>query len=193
MKKFIILFSAVLGFQSTALAGLLFEPYFGYQSMTTNLKTGSAVGSYALKLEGAGIGVGFRFGYTGTLLFLALDYGAATLSTKQKEGAIPISPGNSLHSNTGVTFGLNFPFVRPYAGYIFDSQFIGSDSGLTGTGSKAGLGFSFSPKILINLEYSASTFNKYQESSVVSLPNDLTYESASIAGFTLNISAPFSF
>ena len=191
MKNIFNFLVTIFLFHSYAQAGFLFEPYVGYQTMVTDIKTGSASGSLPVKLDGAGIGFGMRLGFSGLLLFAGLDYGVASLNMKLKEGALPITPGASLHSSMGGTIVLNLPIIRPHVGYLFDDRLQGTDSSLIGSGTKVGLGFGVIPKLKINIEYYTITFNKYKSSTEVSLPDANTYELASMTGMMLNLSATY--
>lgn len=182
----------LFGFSMKAHSALLVEPYLGYQTMTSNLKTGSSLGGLNLKLEGSGLGYGLRLGYS-KLVFAALDLGLAVLDTRVTEGVLAVTPGTSGHFTTGATLGLNLPLVRPYFGYILQDESRGADSGLKGSGIKAGIGFSFIPLVVLNLEYYSVTHNKYAAPTEVSLPDANSYESATMTGAMLNASFPVNF
>lgn len=112
---------------SRAEAGILVEPYLGYQMMLTDIKLGAGAGSLngqSVKIDGSGVGYGLRAGITLPMIFAAVDYSMASLSSSIKEApaGFTVSTGTTARTSIGLTAGLSLPMVRPYVGYIFDDQ-----------------------------------------------------------------------
>ena len=127
------------GFLSTARAGILLEPYLGYNTLITDVVFGAAAGAVdgmSLKLGETGAGFGLRAGYSGALMFAALDYSTTKLSStvKEKPEIADIDVSSSTMDSLGVTVGLDLPILRPYVGYIFDDKVKDGDSVVSGTG-----------------------------------------------------------
>lgn len=184
---------------SNANAGVLLEPYLGYQSTVTTLALGGAAAPATgdIKIDNSGLTFGARLGYQFSMVFAAVDYSTGTLKGSLKEqpvGANMTTEDQSI-TNLGVTVGADFMMIRPYLGYIFDAQSKGSNTTTMGTAMKLGVGLGFIPKVKINLEYLMSTFTKSKDSA----GNESTFsdsgffKSASGAGFFLGVSLPFMF
>jgi hypothetical protein len=197
MRIIVFLFALVLMAQPKAEAGVLIEPYVGYQSMLTTVTLGTAATPFdgqSIKLNGSGIGFGLRAGYAMSMLFVAADYSSANLTTSVKElpAGLTSTFGDITRTSLGVTAGLDFPMVRPYLGYVFDDQSKDSTTTNMGSGFKVGIGFTIIPKLKLNAEYQTLTYTKAKSSSgtetTFSSSNSISAMTAS--GFFVNLSVP---
>ena len=75
MRIVLAALALVFAVQSRAEAGILVEPYLGYQMMLTDLKLGAGAGSLdgqSVKVDGSGVGYGLRAGITLPMIFAAV-------------------------------------------------------------------------------------------------------------------------
>ena len=193
-----LLFATI--FTTHARAGIMVEPYVGYNLLVADYTFGSAAGSLngqGLKLDNTGLGYGLRLGVTIPLFFAAIDYSSTSLSTsvKEKPAGSTISTSAFTASSLGATVGVNLPIIRPYVGYIFDDQAKGDSSTLIGTGIKVGVGLTVFPMVKLNAEYVTRTWTKSKSSngSEETFGSSAFYSSAKGSGFFINASIPLSF
>ncbi len=170
----ILFFSA-----SNASAGLLLEPYLGYN--ITAIESGND--GTAAKGPMIGGRVGFTFAST---FFIALDYSTGDLSW-EPEGGVNVKLEGTM-TRTGVTAGMDIPIapLRAWAGY-YQADYEPSGSGYKykaedGTGYKLGLGITVLPIIDINVEYFSGKYDKL---------NDVSVSNVKEKGLMLSLSAPF--
>lgn len=199
----LILVAFLLFFSVQAKAGILVEPYLGYQAMLTELTFGAgtpggpAFEGLGFKVDGTGMGFGIRAGYALPLIFAAIDYSSASLKGVPKN--VPAGPtiteNTQARTSLGVTVGASLPMLRPYVGYIFNDQGKDDIQSLTGSGFKVGIGFSFIPKISLNAEYQTLTYTKYQLTggTETSTGSSAHYKEVKTSGFGVNLSVPFEF
>lgn len=180
MKK--ILLAAVICFGTQAQAGLLLEPYIGYNF--TAIETDAGEGKAA-----KGPILGGRVGWTllGTV-FVAFDYSTGDIEW-DPENSLPKLDGTL--TRMGITAGADIPIapLRAWAGY-YKSKFEPSESGMDvkmedGKGVKIGLGLTFLPIIDINLEYFNAKYDNYKANGTV------YNEEITDRGLMLSLSAPF--
>lgn len=183
-----------------AKAGILVEPYLGYHLSAADLTLGDGSGAFSgqsVKYDLTGLGYGLRLGYEIPLLFFAVDYSLATLSSSIKEqpAGLGLTTSNQSSTSLGLTVGANFPLVRPYVGYIFDDQAKDDSSTLVGSGFKLGVGLGVFPMVKINAEYQMRTWTKSKSSSGTeeTFGQSGTIKSLSGSGFFVNVSVPLSF
>ncbi|HRK06778.1 MAG TPA: hypothetical protein PLZ57_03325 [Pseudobdellovibrionaceae bacterium] len=193
-----ILFSSA--FATNARAGIMVEPYLGYNLLVSDFTFGAAAGPFngqSLKIDNTGLGYGLRVGYTVPFLFAALDYSSGSLasSVKEKPAGSTISTSSSTATSLGATVGVNLPIIRPYIGYIFDDQVKSDTSTIYGTGFKVGVGLTVFPMVKLNAEYVTRTWTKSKGSSGTeeSFGDAATYKSGKGSGFFINASIPLSF
>ena len=154
MKNLIMICALVLGSQ-VAKAGLLLEPYAGYQF--GKLETTSSGISASSKDKG--IAIGGRVGYEFILPWVALD-------VKYYTGKDDSDPAYDIKAtDMGFTAGVTLPVLRPYAGYILKTE-AKADNGsgehkYEGTGFKLGLGLTPLPFVDFNSEYTVFDFKKF--------------------------------
>jgi hypothetical protein len=191
MKRFLGLFTLLITFTSfTANADVLIEPLVGYQLVSKmDVQKGD---NYS---GGSGPAYGGRLGYQKMGFQVGLDYLNSTLDFSDKD----FKPLKS--SEWGAFVGFEFPILfRVYAGYIFSAtgttKVRDQSSGSyyktdfnSGTGFKAGLGFTLLPFLDINLEYRRVTYDdwKFKSSSgSVKMTDDI-----SVNAYMLSLSLPF--
>lgn len=175
MKKLFIVFALVF-ISSTSFAGILLEPYLGYNIGSTS-QTGSS------DSKDNGLGYGARLGWTLPLVFFAVDYSAASIKDKPDVG----TSSDVKYSAIGAVVGASLPVLRLWAGYNFKSTFDVDGGGkLEGNGMKAGLGFKMPVlPISFNLEY---ILNQYDKLDGASITNDVKHKSIFVS-----VSAPLTF
>ncbi|MGZ3770600.1 MAG: outer membrane beta-barrel protein [Bdellovibrio sp.] len=144
MKKLLAVFALVLGFANTSNAGLMIEPYLGYEfGKTKDAIDGSLSGSQ----------MGLRLAYSAPVLFWAGLDGTFGSSATLK----PDSGSNETAKRTTVygVVGLNFPILlRAWYGYSFMDEVNFEVRGKAkGSGSKLGVGFTGLPFVSLNFEY----------------------------------------
>lgn len=183
MKKLLIAMALTLGFTGVAHAGIMLEPYLGYEMGKT-----SDVVSINGKTDA--VNLGLRLAYkTPVMLWLGLD-GQFGVSGDYK----PDSGSNaSLKHNAyyGVV-GIDLPILfRAWAGYGFSDQFkLDSPySGtMKGTNFKLGVGFTGLPFISLNAEYIKGNLTKIEGGSY-----DGTSLSATDESVMISVSLPLVF
>jgi hypothetical protein len=187
-------------FLNKAQAGIMVEPYVGYNLLVSDFTFGSASGvlnGQSVKLDDTGLGYGLRLGVTVPLFFAALDYSMANLSSsvKEKPAGSSVSTESSATSSLGATVGVNLPIIRPYIGYIFDDQAKSDSATVYGTGFKVGVGLSIFPMVKLNAEYVTRTWTKSKSSSGTeeNFGDSAIYKSVKGSGFFINASVPLSF
>jgi hypothetical protein len=172
-----------------AQAGLLIEPYLGYQF--GNLKTtDGAMGASPNTGHSdstSGLTLGGRLGLTLPLVFIAADYS----TTNGKSGS-----DNAILNQLGATAGLSLPFFRAYLGYSFMNDLkVQPSTGevtLSGSALKAGVGFTGLPFLALNLEYIMNTFNKYKGPGVDQSIDSAGYlKDAKMDAVQFSVSVPF--
>ena len=79
----------VFCFAVPARAGILIEPYVGYNllasTMTFGAGAGGALDGQSVKLSDTGLGYGLRLGYSLPMVFFAADYSMSNLSSSVTE------------------------------------------------------------------------------------------------------------
>ncbi|MBN8539266.1 MAG: hypothetical protein J0L82_02675 [Deltaproteobacteria bacterium] len=200
MRIVLAALALVFAVHSRAEAGILVEPYLGYQMMLTELKLGAGAGSLegqSAKIDGTGIGYGLRAGFTLPMIFAAVDYSMASLSSSAKElpAGLTITTGTNARTSLGLTAGLSLPMVRPYVGYIFDDQSKDDTDTLSGSGFKLGVGLTVFPMVKLNAEYQMVTYTKSKDSSgtETTIGGNEVFSAVTSSGFFVNLSVPLDF
>ncbi len=174
MKKLLIAITFLMS--TNASAGILLEPYLGYNAGKTS-QSGSPSGDLT------GVGYGLRAGWTLPLIFIGVDYAIHDVDW-EPDGAAK----NSVDiKNLGVVIGATLPVIRVWAGYNFDAEADVKDAvKYEGSGMKAGVGFKM-PIIPVsfNLEY---IINEYDKANGMTLTNKLEAKTLFVS-----VSAPLSF
>lgn len=166
MKRILTIAAFILGTSSLAHAGILIEPYLGYESgaVKNTVSMGGAEASYSLATSGPAFGL--RLGYKFLMPWVALDYTAG--SGKSESAISGASDLDYTKSSLGLVVGADLPIVHPYVGYGFSNSVTikkgntttGQDYVFKGTYVKAGVGLGFIPFVHVNLEYKINTYSK---------------------------------
>ena len=181
MKKMWLVIALFLGFSGAAHAGVMIEPYLGYEMGTTS---GSSPGKTTFTNFGA------RLAWRAPLMFWAgLD---ANLGMS---GQIKPDSGSDYDAKRTTYYavaGVDLPILlRGWVGYGFSSTLKMEDSvhsKSSGTTTKVGIGFTGLPFISLNLEYLKDNIDKVEtDSGTVNSPN-LDHSS-----YMLSVSLPLSF
>lgn len=172
MKKLLVILSLLVG--TNASAGILLEPYVGYQ-----VAKNSGVSEGDIK----GLGYGARLGWTMPLLFVAFDYSMAAAKYEPDAGG----EADWDYTAMGVVVGASLPVIRVWAGYNFSAELEqeGGAGTFEGSGMKAGVGFKMPVlPISFNVEYLTNTYDEIDGSSI----SDLKHK-----GLFVSVSAPLTF
>lgn len=197
MRKFILVLTAFLGLSSAAQAGLMLEPYIGYEMGGGKATyTSDATQSYTNKATGSTVGA--RVGYKLPLMFwLAADYSMTSGSDKYEyvNSALNDSPSynrTSLYATVGMDF---IVLVRGYVGYSLSNEnkvkFNTGEATAKGSAYKVGVGFTGLPFVSINAEYVKYTYTDLSGSNGSAKVSDL-YSSFDNSAFMLGVSVPFN-
>lgn len=175
MKKLMAVCALVLGFASVSQAGVLIEPYLGYEmGKTKDFSEGKYDGTQ----------MGLRLAYkTPVMLWLGVD-GTFGVSGKVKPdvGTEEDATRTTMYGVVGIDLPI---LLRGWVGYSFSDE-VKVDSGkFKGSGYKVGLGFTGLPFVSLNFEYINEKFNDFEG---ISLPQDLKNDS-----YVLSVSLPLSF
>lgn len=196
-----ILIGAISCLASSARASILLEPYVGYE-LGQFAMTAADVNDY--KYNMGGVAVGGRLGYSATLvsfgLWGALDYSMANYSTSvASQPAGGTATGDpATRSSLFIDVGVKLPLLQAHVGYAPMNSMVmkatGGDLKYEGSAMKLGVGFSGLPFIAINLDYIASTFNKYTSAAgtTTDISSGQTISKATATTYMLNVSLPFN-
>jgi hypothetical protein len=180
--KTLRLFFAGLAFSllaTPAKAGLLIDPYLGYEAFGT-----VAVANSPIRLNYSGTGFGFRMGYTLFLVSFSADFRMVRGSLTNQNGGTDAFEETQI----GAVVGAAFPFIRAYLGYspINKLMFGSSSTSYSGSSTKFGIGFSGLPFVVFNAEYVMNNYNAVKSNL---LPQSSL--AASGSAFVLSVSWPF--
>lgn len=166
MKKMWLVLALFFGFSGAAHAGVMIEPYLGYEM-------GTASGSGA---EGKTnfTNFGARLAWTAPVMFwLGLD---ANIGMSGKFKPDSGSDSDAKRTTYYGVVGVDLPILlRGWVGYGFSNTFKFDDSAntkWTGKTTKVGVGFTGLPFLSLNLEYIKDTIDKVEnDTSSNSSPN----------------------
>lgn len=169
MKKFVAIFAVLLGVSSISQAGILVEPYVGYEMGKTENPDG--------KLEGTQAGLRLAW-KSPVMLWLGVD-GTFGVSGKAKPDNFPET--DVTRTTIYAVAGVDLPILlRGWVGYGFSDE-LKFDSGTEkGTSTKIGVGFTGLPFVSLNLEYVTEKI----DSNNLDLKNN---------AYVLSVSLPLSF
>ena len=160
MKQLLAALAVMIGLSSAAHAGILIEPYLGYEFGDLKTQTVSSLGGVETTDKVSGVGYGLRLGYKFMLPWVALDYTAGSGTVKHDSG--PDDDGTQ--SSLGAVVGVDLPLIRAWAGYGFSNELKAKSSSSTATYKgnymKAGVGLGFIPLVSVNVEYQINDFKK---------------------------------
>ncbi len=201
MKLFSLLISILLA-ASVAHAGIMIEPYLGYEFGTQSSKFKSSYLPSANTDLGAvisGTALGARLGYNFIGFWAALDYMVSSGTLKFDTSSLKDS--DMTRSTLGITAGFDFPILlRAWAGYIVkdDTKLkgTGTETTLSGGGYKLGIGYQGLPFVSLNLEYLVRNFNSHKGSAQdagTGYNFDQAYNEYKHNTYLLSISLPLDF
>ncbi len=172
-----------------AKAGLLLEPYLGYQGGT--LKT-SITGGGSEDFNFYGATLGGRVGLTLPLLFFGADYSLVAGGKVTGNG----QNADASQSQLFLVGGIAIPLLRAWLGYglmnDLSAKFSGGEMKFKGDALKLGVGFTGLPFVAINFEY---IMNDYKKLSTVggegSIGGSNYYSSVKMNSLLVSVSLPF--
>jgi hypothetical protein len=178
MKKLFAVCALIIGFSSVSHAGIMLEPYLGYEMGTTKDNDG--------KLDGTQLGL--RLAWTAPIMFWAgLDY-TMGVSAKFKPDASGAPDSDAKRSTLYAVAGVDFPILlRAWFGYGFKNELKldDYDQKLEGTSTKLGVGFTGLPFVSLNLEYLMEDYDKVNGNSLSTHSKNNAY--------VLSVSLPWEF
>lgn len=177
MKKFLAVVALVLGFANASQAGIMIEPYLGYEM--GKMKSTGDVGTFN------GSQLGLRLAYSAPVFFWAgLDATTGVSGTLKPD--VGANEDGKRTTVSGVV-GVDFPILlRAWVGYSFLDEIKMETTGkYKGSGTKIGVGFTGLPFLSINFEY---LNEKFTEVDGFTLSEDLKNDS-----YIVSISLPLDF
>lgn len=186
-----LVLALTLGVFSSAHAALLLEPVLGY-NVSSKVTIEGDITNREESYSGGGMAYGGRIGYQNLGFQLGLDYLNSSVDLDDND-----FDSNFKSSEWGAFVGFEFPILlRVYAGYIFsataESKITNGLGGYnavdfnSGTGAKAGVGFTLLPFLDVNFEYRRLTYEDFKAGGQkFERETDANY-------FMLGISLPFT-
>jgi hypothetical protein len=178
LLKKLSLLAIATGFLSSANAGVLLEPYVGYQTGKTK--------NSGVSTDFSGLDYGARVGWQQMGFMLGLDFMTGKMTDKAKTPkSNDVTP-----QSFGVFVGYNFPvLLRVYGTYGFSNSVkleqTGQSNKIEGSPLlKLGVGYNFLPLLSIALEYTTATYDEYNGTKMT---NDTTS-----SAYGVSISVPFT-
>lgn len=174
----------------SANAGLLIEPYLGYESGQT-YAVASSLGDASYKTSGTVIGarLGYSLGLIVSSLWAGLDYSLVTGGTAKADFGGTSS--DLARTNLYAVLGVDLPILlRAWVGYGLLNEAKTTSNGVEnkvtgGTKMKAGLGLTLLPLVSVNLELFNTKGPKFSAAGV-----DTTMSTFEEAGGVLSLSLP---
>ena len=148
-----------------AKAGLLIEPYLGYELG----KYSSTSLNPNVDYDFSSANLGARVGYAFPVVFVAADY-SILLGGNLKNGTQGAVDGTATGNQLFVDVGASLPLVRFYGGYGLTNTFTQTSNSTDtkaegGSAFKLGVGTTILPMVAINVEYIHSEFDKINGNS----------------------------
>ncbi len=194
MKQVLAALTILLGLSSISHAGMLLEPYVGYESGNLNYKP---VNGVDLKDSLTATGFGLRLGYKFLLPWVALDY-TSTSGTDKRDSSLNIENPGTTHSSLGAVVGVDLPlFLRFWGGYGLSNELATKATStilatkFKGSYLKLGAGLKIIPFTSLNLEYIMNKYTRY-DNGVTEGDIGNTFSSTSNDTLMLSISVPFN-
>jgi hypothetical protein len=192
MKKILAAFAFILGTSSLAHAGMMIEPYLGYEFSDLKYQF-IGQSEYTDKLSGTGLGL--RLGYKMLLPWFALDY--TTVSGKGKTDYPGSANYDYTRSSLGAVVGVDLPLIRGWIGYGFSNDYTQKGEGLVqdrkfkGTYTKLGVGLGILPFVSLNAEYQMNDLKKVDFGTGEQDKSDV-FTSTKNDSIMLSVSIPFN-
>ncbi|QDK44752.1 hypothetical protein DOM22_06030 [Bdellovibrio sp. ZAP7] len=159
MKKMWLVLALFLGLSGTAHAGVMIEPYLGFEMGKFTDNNPDA------KTELVNMGARLAW-TTPVMLWLGLDYNLGVSGNyKPDSGSNETMKRNTLFAVAGIDLPI---LLRGWVGYGVTSELKmdgGSNAKYTGNPIKIGVGFTALPFISLNLEYINENINKVETNS----------------------------
>lgn len=193
-KMFSFLF--VFALATTARAGIMIEPYLGYElGSEAKLESGGTNDGG----KTSGLDLGLRVAYTlPVMVWIGLDY--SMMSDGKFKGDSSANDGKMDRSNLYLDVGVDLPILaRAWVGYgLMNSAKLKFDGGGSttlkkGTNLKFGVGFTALPIVSLNLEYFMHDYKDYDSSTGASGSTSDIWSTHKENGLLLSVSAPFEF
>jgi hypothetical protein len=193
MNKLLLILAVFFGVQ-VAQAGILIEPYLGYETGSFKYaEVGTPDSSFTDTITGTGMGL--RLGYKFLIPWVALDY--TTVSGKGKAGDPTEENYDITQTGMAAVVGADIPLLRAWLGYGFSNESVRKatansvETKLKGTYTKVGVGFKFIPFVSLNAEYKINNDDKVEGSGFSSNKSDV-FSSLSNNSLMISVSAPFN-
>lgn len=194
MKRLVTTLAMLVGFSGVANAGILLEPYVGYESGSLIFIDATDVQS---KFTNTALDAGLRLGFRSGGFWLAAE-GMASTGGKSKPEVGPdmAFSGTTLFASMGYDFSTR---VRLMAGYGFqDSLTVKDDTGpdttyFGGMAAKVGLGFYILPHAALNVEYVMRDYKKVKVNDTEQTITDAGGKSMKSSAVLVTLSFPVTF
>ena len=186
-------------FQTSSHAGVLFEPYAGYESGNINYKFKSSASfpdTYNDSISGAAYGA--KLAYTFPMFFIGAD-GNLFTGTQKYDSKINATPAqvNATRTTIYALAGINIQKLRLWFGYspsdITTVKVTRGDDTYSGTAVRLGIGYHFLPHLSINFEYDMHTVNDYTPAGGTAVAMDTYFSQYSYNAYMVSASFPFMF
>lgn len=201
-QKWILTTVLFLALSPLSHAGILIEPYLGYEITKNSATVNAAYLSSPVDFDKGGSATGgnygLRIGYKLPVFFwAALD--ASMGSGKQKyDNSLVFTDDDFSRTVIGATFGVDLPILlRAWVGYGFSDQLTlktatGVKDTLKGTNTKVGIGLKMIPFMSVNVEY---ILRKYTDATGDTYVSPTTYSTvygkSEQSSVLLSVSVPF--
>ncbi len=194
MKKIFAAIAVMIGISSSAHAGIMLEPYLGYEMGDMAYKF--VGGGTEYKDSISGVGYGLRLGYKFLLPWVALDYTAGSGTDK-----VDSDIGDNrdfAKASLGAVVGVDLPILlRGWVGYGLSNELV--LKGLNGAANtkykggymKFGLGTTILPFVSLNLEYKINDLKKV-DLGTGEVDKSTVYDSLKHDTIMLSVSLPFN-
>jgi hypothetical protein len=194
MKTIAVFLTLLLGLQ--AKAGVLLEPYLGYD--TGSLKMTSISSGTDTNVKNTGTAFGAQIGYRFPAMFwIAAD--VASLSGTSKPDDVTQTSSDYTGTAMGVVLGYQWHILRFWGGYGFDDKFTlkgdatSTDTVFKGTNMKLGIGVMPVNHVSINFEYIVPKYTKADTSGLTNVTLADFYSKFDTTVMRLGVSFPFDF
>jgi opacity protein-like surface antigen len=197
MKKIFAVLAVALGMSSAAHAGILVEPYLGYEMGDLKYKFAAGNSDQADHTDStSGMAYGLRVGYKFLIPWVALDYTGGTATVKPDPTG---SDYDLTKSSLGAVVGVSLPLIRAWAGYGFSNEITkkgtagNPDAKFKGNYLKAGVGLGILPLVDINLEYKINDLKKVDlGAGAGDQDKSAIYDSNKYDTIMISVSLPFN-